>query len=97
MSNTANAVSETIEAPTSRPIRSIARDICAEWGSQGKGVNFAAKPYLGAMLTLSTLNDRYGADSARSVIDYFLCDARPFRGDRARGLKAELRGILANK
>jgi hypothetical protein len=40
-----------------RPIYLIADDICADWGAKGpKGVHYAARPYLGAMRQLTTID-----------------------------------------
>lgn len=74
-----------------RSIRSIALDIRKEWAK----VNYAAKPYLDAMLELDTINDKYGFDNARSIILYFLSNASSFRGERAKALKAELKALGA--
>ena len=74
-----------------RAIRSIALDIRKEWAN----VNYAAKPYLDAMLELNSINDRYHEDSAKSVVLYFLSNASSFRGDRAKVLKAELKALGA--
>lgn len=74
-----------------RSIRSIALDICKEWAK----VNYAAKPYLDAMLELDSINDKYGFDNARSIILYFLSNASSFRGERAKALKAELKALGA--
>lgn len=74
-----------------RSIRSIALDIRKAWPK----VNFAAKPYLDAMLDLDTINDKYGLDSARSIILYFLSNASSFRGEKAKALKAELKALGA--
>lgn len=74
-----------------RSIRSIALDIRKEWAK----VNYAAKPYLDAMLELDTINDKYGFDNARSIILYFLSNAASFRGERAKALKAELKALGA--
>ena len=52
-------------------ISTIAREISREW----KNVNYAAKPYLQAMHSLDTVNDKYYQDDARSVVSYFLCNA----------------------
>lgn len=73
-----------------RPISVIAYDIRAAWPK----VNFAAKPYLEAMLRLDRITDRYGFDDARSVVTYFLGNASSFRGEQAKALKAELKAIL---
>jgi hypothetical protein len=74
-----------------RSIRSIALDIRREWIK----VNYAAKPYLDAMLELNSINDKYGFDNARSIILYFLSNASSFRGERAKVLKAELKALGA--
>jgi len=74
-----------------RSIRAIALDIRQEWAK----VNFAAKPYLDAMLELNSINDRYYEDSAKSVVLYFLSNASSFRGERAKVLKAELKALGA--
>jgi hypothetical protein len=74
-----------------RSIRSIALDICKEW----EKVNYAARPYLDAMLDLDSINDNYGHDDARSIILYFLSNASSFRGERAKALKAELKALGA--
>ena len=74
-----------------RSIRSIALDIRKEWVK----VNYAAKPYLDAMLELNSINDKYYEDSAKSVILYFLSNASSFRGERAKALKAELKALGA--
>ena len=77
-----------------RPIYQIAADIKTEWSKVGKGVNFAAKPYLDAMLTLNKITDRYMFASADSIVRYFLCNASSFKGVRAQELKAELKSLL---
>ena len=77
-----------------RPIYQIAADIKTEWSKVGKGVNFAAKPYLDAMLTLDKITDHYMFDSADSIVRYFLCNASSFKGVRAKELKAELKALL---
>lgn len=78
----------------SRPISVIASEISAEWGKQKGGVYFGAVPYLEAMHSLNSINDRYIDDSGRSVVAYFLSNARGFRGERAKALKAELNALL---
>ena len=74
-----------------RSIRSIALDIRKEWAK----VNYAAKPYLDAMMELNSINDKYYNDSAKSVVLYFLSNAASFRGERAKALKAELKALGA--
>lgn len=73
-----------------RPISDIAWEITRDWHI----VNYAAKPYLEAMFSLGTIGDSFGADSARSVVRYFLGNAKTWRGDTARRVKAELKDML---
>lgn len=75
-----------------RPLNHIAGDIVAEWGWHK--VHYAARPYLEALLNLSSAGDKYFEDSARSVVLYFLANARTFRGERAKALKAELKNAV---
>lgn len=75
-------------------IAQIARMIQDDWSLRGKGVNFAAKPYLYAMLFLSTVDEDYGLDSGRSIVIYFLSNASSYRGDLARAVKVELKKRL---
>lgn len=70
-----------------RKLHEIAREIRADW----KTINYAARPYLEAMACLDSITDRYGADNARGVVLYFLCNASAWRGDTARRIKAELK------
>ena len=80
-----------------RPICDIAREIQSAWSKKGKGVNFAAKPYLEAMMSLGSITDKYGCDSAKSVVIYFLQNASSYRGDEAKSHKSELKRIAGIK
>lgn len=73
-----------------RTIYIIAQDIRKHW----KNVYFGAVPYLQAMAMLTTIDDKYGEDSARSIVNYFLSNANSFRGEDARRIKAELNEML---
>lgn len=73
-----------------RPLWRIAEDILANW----QPPNYAAKPYILAMGQLSSIEEIYGADSARSIVQYFLSNANTWRGDHAKRIKAELREML---
>lgn len=77
-----------------RPISTIAREIEADWSKIGKGINYAAKPYLNAMKSLNSIQDAYGADTGKSVVLYFLSNAASYRGETARRLKAELKAMI---
>ncbi len=73
-----------------RTLREIARDIEQHWSP----VWFGAVPYLEAMKQLDSIHEDYYADSAESVVLYFLSNAQTWKGEHARRIKAELRAIL---
>lgn len=79
-----------------RPLYKIAADIITargrgEWPAPGYAT---AKPYINAMASLDSINDRYGCDSGRSIVLYFLANASTWRGDNARRIKSELKEHL---
>ena len=74
-----------------RPLYEIAKEIRSDWGSK---IYFGAKPYLGAMLTLNSIDDMYMCDSAKTIVRYFLANANTWRGDVARRVKAELKEMI---
>ena len=73
-----------------RSISEIAKDIKRNWAKP----YFGAVPYLEAMLCLNGPDDSYGMDSARSICNYFLCNASTFRGPIAKTLKNELKEAI---
>lgn len=73
-----------------RPIYIIAIDIRKDW----KKPYFGAIPYLDAMCNLQEVTDHYGADSAKSIILYFLANANTWRGEVARRVKKELKEMV---
>ena len=75
-----------------RPLHTIATEIIKDWNKTNgnKGIYFGARPYLTAMLTLNTINDKYMFDSAKSIVLYFLCNASTWKGETARRIKKEL-------
>lgn len=77
-----------------RPLFAIAHDIDTNWSGIGNGVSPYARPYLNAMYALDSINDMYGFDSADSIVRYFLANANGWRGETARAIKAELKGML---
>lgn len=83
----------TETSTTPRPLYAIAEEIRATWPK----IYFAAVPYVEAMEDLSSLSDRYGASSGRSMVLYFLSNAGTWRGPDARRIKAELKSMLAAK
>lgn len=66
-----------------RSISTIAREIIQEW----KTVSPYARPYLNAMLTLHSTQDKYGLDDAHTICLYFLANAGGFREEKQRNLK----------
>ena len=77
-----------------RPLNYIAEEIYRDWSKQGKGVNYAAKPYLEAMQQLDSIKGRFYEDSAESVVAYFLGNASSWRGEVAKRVKKELNDML---
>lgn len=79
-----------------RPLSEIAADIYADIraGNWPARSNHYALPYLRAMKELTTIDGRYGSDSAKSVVLYFLSNAATWRGETARRIKAELKEIV---
>jgi hypothetical protein len=77
-------------ATATRPLYEIASDVRSNWPK----INYAAKPYLDAMGNLTLLSDNYFEDSARSIVLYFLNNTGTWRGEDAKRIKAELRGML---
>lgn len=76
-----------------RPISEIAAEIKKVW----KNVYFGAVPYLDAMLSLNSINDKYMFDSAADIVRYFLSNASTWRGEDARRIKKELKDLLKNE
>lgn len=73
-----------------RLLSDIAWEIIRLWANP----KFSAVPYLREMTRFNTIDDDDGKDSAKSVVRYFLGNAAGWRGDDARRIKAELRGML---
>lgn len=77
-----------------RPLSVIAAEVLRLWTSPA---NYAAKPYLRAMLSLRTVSDNYGADSGEFIVLYALSNMQTWRGDDARRIKKELKAHLPAK
>jgi hypothetical protein len=73
-----------------RPLSNIAHDIKRDW----KAVNYAAAPYLNALLQMDKVTDAYYFDTGASVVRYFLANAKAWRGPVAQVIKAELKEAL---
>ena len=67
-----------------------------EVGSRKYG-QFAAAPYLDAMGSLTTLDDKYGVDTGRTIVSYFMCNVSQWWGPVAKAIKAELNKRLKAK
>lgn len=73
-----------------RPLYEIASDIKKDWSN----VNFAAKPYLDAMLVLNSVDDKYGLEDGEMIVAYFLANASTWKGGKAREIKKELNRMI---
>lgn len=73
-----------------RNINEIAYEIGADW----KKVNPAAIPYLEIMYGCRSIDQYYGADSVKSIVSYFLCNAGSWKGETAKRIKAELKRMV---
>lgn len=73
-----------------RPLYEIASEIRRDW----KNVYFGAKPYLDAMSSMGGVSENYGSDDGRGIVNYFLCNARGWRGPVAKFVKAELKSMV---
>ncbi len=98
MTNTKNTVECNVNCLTTsgkikyqpRELWQIARDIRNAW----KKPYFGAVPYLHALGALTTADSKYGLESAREIVTYFLANASTFRGEQAKMLKAELKAMF---
>ncbi|KRD08592.1 hypothetical protein ASE48_08490 [Mycobacterium sp. Root265] len=72
-----------------RKLSAIAAEINEVWPK----VYFAALPYLEAMSELTSITDSYYQDSAEDIVRRFVLNAATWRGEDARRIKAELKGM----
>lgn len=73
-----------------RPLRDIAREIIAKWPKPF----YAAVPYLQAMARMDKITDDFGHDTGKSIVTYFLSNAKGWRGPDARNIKYELKRMM---
>ena len=71
-------------------VSEIAHAIAKDW----QNVSPYAADYLNAMKEIRSVNDNYYADTAKSVIMYFLANANTYRGENARSYKALLKEMI---
>lgn len=85
------------KASTSKQAARSLFDIAAEIRGDWRPVNYAAKPYLDAMAQMDKITDDYGQDDGKSIVMYFLSNARAWKGDTAKRIKAELQAMTKGK
>lgn len=73
-----------------RPLYQIAEDIESDWAR----IFYAAIPYIDAMKSLSSVDDKYGYEDGRDIVNRFLTNANTWKGPKAKAIKAELREWL---
>lgn len=73
-----------------RKLSDIASEIRQDW----RQVNFAAKPYLMAMMQLDSIHDNYMYDSGKMIVGSFLANSGSWRGDKAKAIKKELLAMM---
>jgi len=78
---------------TYRPLHVIAKQIKNDYFNMSCG----AKPYVQAMMELTSIDEPYYAEDARGIVQYFLANAVMWRGPVARNVKKELNCMLNYK
>lgn len=71
-------------------VSEIAHAIAKDWDK----VSPYAADYLNAMKDIQDIEGNYYADSAKSVVLYFLANASTYRGENARSYKALLKEMI---
>jgi hypothetical protein len=71
-------------------IAGLASVIRRDW----RPVNFAARPYLDAMMGMDSVKDNFGNDSGGQIVLYFLSNAGTWKGRVAKAVKDELKKRL---
>lgn len=84
--------------PAPRPVQGrfiyeIADDIYNDWPA-ARNPNHPAGHYVAAMRDILYITDSYYADTAKTVVMYFLSNAATWRGDLASKVKKELRALI---
>ena len=74
-------------------ISEIAQLISANWPK----IYFGSAPYLEAMYSLDSIADRFGEDSAKVILLYFLSNASTWRGEVAKEVKHKLKELISQK
>jgi hypothetical protein len=76
--------------PAGRPLRKIADEIMRKWANP----YFGAVPYINAMFALDKITDKYNREEGTDIVIYFLSNAKNWRGEDARRIKADLKAML---
>lgn len=76
-----------------RPLHEIAREALDDPTLKASARVYAS-PYLEALLSCTSITDRYYADDARTCVLYALSNLQSWRGESARRIKAELKAAL---
>lgn len=76
-----------------RPLADIATEIIGDW-PKANNRDHPAGAYLLPMLEIGSITEMYFADSADSIVRYFLSNASSWHGPVARRIKAELKAML---
>jgi hypothetical protein len=78
---------------TVRPLSEIAREIILDYPKAGDE-NHPAGAYVVPMLSLDKITDSFYLDSADDIVRYALSNLTGWRGETARRVKTELKGML---
>jgi hypothetical protein len=76
-----------------RPLHKIADEITSRWREPAD----EARPYIYGLRHLGTMDDKFGSDDAEDIVLRFLGNARGWRGEDAKRIKAELRAMLPRR
>ena len=71
-------------------VSEIAHAIAKDW----QNISPYAADYLNAMKEITDIDGAYYADTAKSVVMYFLANASTYRGENARSYKALLKAMV---
>jgi hypothetical protein len=81
-----------------RPVNKIAAEIDTIFSREKAKTNpnwlRHVRPYVEAMLTMTSFKDMYGLDPGDEIGRRFLVNAQPWRGEDARRIKAEIKEAM---
>jgi hypothetical protein len=88
-----NIMTKTEINYSKKSLSEIAAIIAKDWQAQG-GIYFGARPYLDAMFSLNTIEDKFYQDDGRSIVAYLLCNSQNWKGQVAREIKKYLKNLI---